>query len=182
MAGTTGDIIWKKLDPKTFYLYNEPPPEEGTQESPTQATTEGPANEQNIAASVAKMLEEKGQLSQLDKAMFQHDLSNMGVVEASRRAIRHYHTRQIAELHHDLMKNPDSVTRDRIQELMDSGALRIEQDGGLYSSIPLAPHTSQRILDAVRTLWTPEEEPAQDTQDFKERYEREIAQQEGEEQ
>jgi|SRR5215467_1295261 len=177
-ASTTGDIIWRKLDPKTFYLYNEPPkPDEeaSTSLSPTEPSPEGGGAGSGDLGSdwEQSVLGKRG--NELEKKMFQHDMAIYGPERAMERAVRHMHTRQLAELNHDLRENPDGVDHQtRIQELLDTGALRIDERGDLYSSIPLSPHANERILESAR-IWQPQDQPDTDIQSQKEGLEQQIA-------
>jgi hypothetical protein len=154
MPGTTGDIIWKKLDPKTFELYNEtpapaPPPASDQASSPASTPTKPSGSGDPRADTFAKQ-------------MFQRDLATHGPDEATRRAIRHAHQRLLGDFDHDLKRDPNVDIQARMQELFDSGALRLDANGDLWSpTVKLGPSATQRILEASR-LWHPPEEEMSD--------------------
>ena len=107
-------------------------------------------------------------------SFWKHDLVSHGLEEAAARAKRHFHMRQLSEFNHDLKHDPDIDIQKRVQELMDSGALRVDERGDLYSSIPLGPDANQRILEASR-IWQPQGDPDTTTQDIRSRLEQQIA-------
>jgi hypothetical protein len=152
-GSTTGDIMWKKIDPKTFELTNrQPTPEAAPAEQPSQDDSDN-----QIAAE--RMLALHGQrFNQMEQAMFMHDLVNHGSDVAMERAKRHLHMRQLADLNHDLKHDPNIDVQTRVQELMDSGALRIDERGDLYTSIPINRQASDRILDATKQWTSPDQQ------------------------
>jgi hypothetical protein len=154
MPTTTGDIIWKKLDPKTFELYNEhpePAPTEGQQAAQ-------PTEEQSDPL--------QGRIAPSVKEMFQRDLSIHGLPEAIRRAIRHQHLRQFADFDHELRHNPNADIQSGIQALFDSGALKLDENGDLWSpTVRLGPHATQRILEASRIWQPPTRDPEEEMRD-----------------
>jgi Phage tail lysozyme len=151
-GSTTGDIIWKKLDPKTFELSNRQPTPEAT--TPEQEQPDD--SDQQLAA--ARMVALYGRrFTDTERAIFMHDLANHGGEVAIERAKRHLHMRQLADLNHDLKHDPNISIQDRVQELMDSGALRIDERGDLYTSVPINREASDRILEASKQ-WTPPEQ------------------------
>jgi hypothetical protein len=159
-GSTTGDIIWKKKDPKTIELSNKPPPDD--QEPLARDAETAPVTaEQKAASDYDEMYGRR--LNPMEQEFFKHDMAVHGAPEAIERAKRHMHMRQLHNLDHDLRHDPDLDLQSRVQELMDSGALRIDERGDLYSSIPLGPGANQRILEAARR-WQPPESP-QETQD-----------------
>jgi hypothetical protein len=155
MPGTTGDIIWKKLDPKTFELYNEHPEEAPQDQQTTEEQPEPTVDPWRGRRAVPS-----------EKEMFQRDLAIHGAEEAARRAMKHQHMRQLSDFDHELRHNPNADIQSGIQGLLDSGALRLDENGDLWSpTVKLGPHASQRILEASRIWQPPTRDPEEEMRD-----------------
>ena len=142
-SSTTGDIVWKKLDPKTWYLYNEPSGEEPKVEEPK--VEEPKVEEPSVGRRTTRAEDE------LARRMFERDIANYGPQVATERAKRHQHIRLLGDFNYDLKRGTVDNFDARVRELLDSGALRVDQNGDLYSSVPLGQHATDRILSAMQT-------------------------------
>src|SRR5262245_5973984 len=135
----TSDIEWRRLDPKTWELSNKPPAEE----PPTYEQYQ-----QEIQPNAIRMFDEAQQRS-----------PTYAPAELSQEQQRRQWRQQFRNFDKTLKKekDPDKLFDAQIQgtqELLDSGAMWIDEKGDVYGALERHPggkKGTQRILDAART-------------------------------
>src|SRR5262245_57773269 len=137
------DIQWKKIEPKVFELSNKPPDQPAMQQALETASQQAEAKDMGL-----------DEFFHYDKGMAMRERERpAGPAEARQerlqaRTTRREHRRQLRLFDRYLAEGgPDP--RQGVQELMDSGALRIGEDGGIYSSVPHGGNKDQ-LVNAVR--------------------------------
>jgi len=140
----SSDIAWKRVAPKLFELSNKPP------------DTDAAAK-----ALHDMMYEASGKNMSMEE--YAHYSQGMGMRERERRpevstaqktkspaAMRRDQRRQLKRFDRALI-DPATDTRQGVQELVDSGAIWLnDEDGGVYTSVPHKSRDNERFLNAVR--------------------------------
>jgi len=121
----------KKLDPKTFYLYNEPPP-------PEEPATEPEEKPKQYTDAEREMIGKETPEAAYDRAM------------------RHRYMRQFSDLRHMLMDpnvRPEDVHQ-AIDDMIRSSAIRYDpnEDNGIGFGVKLGP-TMRGILNETIGMW-----------------------------
>jgi len=138
-SGTTGDIIWRRTDPKTWELSNRPsPPEEVGLESPAQGWQ---------PSAKAASDQERALMQQMMAAQPEYSRREIAS-QASPKQKREW--RKQLRTFDKYLKQGGEDAPSGIQELLDSGAMWYDEDGW-YTSVAL-PHgekARQRFVDAA---------------------------------
>src|SRR5215467_2110064 len=138
---TTGDIIWRHLDPKTIELTNRPP--------------QGPAvvgggSGGPMAAEAQRLGMNDQEFRNYDAGMARRERDRPGLLgpmdEEQKPATKFQMRRQFRKLG-KAMKAGD--TRAAVAELMDSGGLYVDDNGDIYSSVQHKLDKG-KVVDAVR--------------------------------
>lgn len=137
MPGEFGDINWKRLDPKTWELSNNPPPNEPGP-SPT------PPEEPSV---IADMYNQQMMNQAQEDASAVHSKANLAHQRVEWRKQMHMFDSTLKNLD----KFPPDAAISGFQELIDSGAMYLTDDGDVYSAVR-GRGTQQvgRLLDAAR--------------------------------
>jgi hypothetical protein len=152
MAGTTGDIIWRRQDPKTWELYNIPPTE-------APAVAEAQPEAEPAAEPQAEARQADQERAILQQMMQAHRPPSFE--EAPPRTKRMWR-RQIRDYFSEA-EDPRSDPYQGIQSMIDSGAIRYDEDGLWVAQPNLGTKRAQQLIQAADAwadkvgLWRPRE-------------------------
>ena len=132
MAGTTGDIVWRHVDPKTWELSNTP------------SADTVPIPDTSPAAGVQDP--ERAQVQEMMARQYTpHSIAEVLRLERRDKVNQRKQLRQF----HKSLKDPDTDVAQGVQELFDSGSVYMK-DGDVYTTTAQPKGRTDALLDAVK--------------------------------